>query len=109
MRRFISLDDTSYLDAESVNGLSLYAYCNNDPVNYADASGSSAIAILLKAAVSGIISATTNAIGQIVFDQATWDTIDFFLFNISNLIVGASYEEYFIRINAIIDCKCGIY
>ena len=38
-RRFISPDDTSYLDPESVNGLNLYAYCNNDPINFADPSG----------------------------------------------------------------------
>ena len=40
-RRFISPDDTAYLDAESVNGLNLYTYCNNDPVNYCDPSGHS--------------------------------------------------------------------
>ena len=38
-RRFISPDDTGYLDPETPNGLNLYAYCNNDPVNYADPSG----------------------------------------------------------------------
>ncbi len=38
-RRFISPDDTGYIDPESVNGLNLYAYCGNDPVNYADPSG----------------------------------------------------------------------
>lgn len=38
-RRFISPDDTSYLDPENVNGLNLYCYCGNDPVNYADPSG----------------------------------------------------------------------
>ena len=38
-RRFISPDDTSYLDYESVNGLNLYCYCNNDPVNFVDPSG----------------------------------------------------------------------
>ena len=38
-RRFISPDDTAYLDSESVNGLNLYAYCFNDPINYADPSG----------------------------------------------------------------------
>ena len=38
-RRFISPDDTSYLDPDTPNGLNLYAYCNNDPVNYADPSG----------------------------------------------------------------------
>ena len=38
-RRFISPDDIAFLDSESVNGLHLYCYCNNDPVNYADPSG----------------------------------------------------------------------
>ena len=41
--RFISPDDTSYLDPDRVNGLNLYAYCNNDPVNYSDPSGHSLI------------------------------------------------------------------
>ena len=38
-RRFISPDDTSYLDPSSVNGLNQYCYCGNDPVNYCDPSG----------------------------------------------------------------------
>ena len=38
-RRFISPDSTSYLDPDSVNGLNLYCYCYNDPVNYCDPSG----------------------------------------------------------------------
>ena len=39
LRRFISPDDTAYLDSENVDGLNLYAYCNNDPVNRIDPSG----------------------------------------------------------------------
>ena len=46
-RRFISPDDTAYLDPESVNGLNLYCYCNNDPVNLADPSGRFGIALTL--------------------------------------------------------------
>ena len=38
-RRFISPDNTAYLNPESVNGLNLYCYCHNDPVNYTDPSG----------------------------------------------------------------------
>ena len=38
-RRFISPDDTAYLDPDTPSGLNLYAYCNNDPVNYSDPSG----------------------------------------------------------------------
>ena len=37
--RFISQDSIEYADYESVNGLNLYAYCNNDPVNNIDPMG----------------------------------------------------------------------
>ena len=61
-RRFISPDDTAYLDPETPNGLNLYCYCNNDPVNYCDPSGhflvSTAVAVgfwigLIVGAVAG--------------------------------------------------------
>ena len=39
--RFISPDDISYLDPSSINGLNLYAYCGNDPVNRWDPTGHS--------------------------------------------------------------------
>ena len=38
-RRFISPDDTSYLDPETPNGLNLYCYCYNNPVMYVDGDG----------------------------------------------------------------------
>ena len=41
--RWISPDSIEYLDPQSINGLNLYAYCNNDPVNKYDPSGHSAI------------------------------------------------------------------
>ena len=34
--RFITIDDISYLDSESINGLNLYAYCLNNPIMYVD-------------------------------------------------------------------------
>ncbi len=37
--RWISPDSIEYLDPESINGLSLYAYCGNDPVNNYDPTG----------------------------------------------------------------------
>ena len=44
-RRFISPDDTAYLDPASVNGLNLYCYCGNDPINIVDTvSGKSVVA-----------------------------------------------------------------
>ena len=46
-RRFISPDDTAFLDPESVNGLNLYCYCGNDPVNYCDPSGHDPLLVAL--------------------------------------------------------------
>ena len=32
--RFMIIDDISYLDSDTINGLNLYAYCGNNPVWY---------------------------------------------------------------------------
>ena len=37
--RFITIDDISYLDPDTINGLNLYAYCGNNPVMRLDANG----------------------------------------------------------------------
>ena len=37
--RWISPDSIEYLDPQSINGLNLYAYCNNNPVMYSDPDG----------------------------------------------------------------------
>ena len=37
--RFMTIDDISYLDPESINGLNLYAYCGDNPVNRYDFTG----------------------------------------------------------------------
>ena len=39
--RFITIDDTSYLDPDTINGLNLYAYCGNNPVMRVDENGNS--------------------------------------------------------------------
>ncbi len=43
--RFINIDNIEYADPETINGLNLYAYCNNNPVNYYDPSGQVVITI----------------------------------------------------------------
>ncbi|MDY2888974.1 MAG: RHS repeat-associated core domain-containing protein, partial [Candidatus Caccosoma sp.] len=53
--RFISIDDIDYLKSESINGINLYTYCGNDPINYADPSGHFAVTIFLSCLVAGAL------------------------------------------------------
>ncbi len=45
--RFISQDDTDYLDPSMISGMNLYAYCLNNPVMYSDPSGNFVISSFL--------------------------------------------------------------
>ena len=63
--RFISPDSVAYLDPDNPSGLNLYAYCYNDPVNYADPSGHSVTAILITSFIVGaVLGGATSAISQ---------------------------------------------
>ena len=43
--QWLSPDSIAYLDLESINGMNLYCYCFNNPVNYYDPSGHSLILV----------------------------------------------------------------
>ena len=60
--RWISPDSIKYLDPESINGLNLYAYCMNNPVNYYDPTGNSALSILIPLLCIGISNLIHNTI-----------------------------------------------
>ena len=78
-RRFVSPDDTAYLDPESVNGLNLYTYCGNDPVNYKDPSGRLAItttAIIVGASIGLAIGASSSVVAQLEEYNGDWSQIN---------------------------------
>ena len=61
--RLISPDSVEYLDPRSINGLNLYAYCNNDPINKYDLSGHFAISLTMLCLIIGAaIGATVGGI-----------------------------------------------
>ena len=64
--RWISPDSIEYLDPSSINGLNLYAYCGNDPVNYYDPFGCFAIEIAAGWALAEVVKAILIALGVAV-------------------------------------------
>ncbi len=61
--RFISQDEYSYLDPESINGLNLYAYCKNNPIMMVDPNGNIAITticLLISIGVGAVIGAAAG-------------------------------------------------
>ena len=61
--RFLSADRPDYLEPESINGLNLYAYCNNNPVMYCDPEGTSTIVV--GGAIFGVIAAIIAAMAAV--------------------------------------------
>ena len=51
--RWISPDSIEYLDPQSINGLNLYAYCGNDPINKYDPTGHFAISLTVLGLIIG--------------------------------------------------------
>ncbi|HIZ09742.1 MAG TPA: RHS repeat-associated core domain-containing protein [Candidatus Borkfalkia avicola] len=63
--RFITIDDISYIDPETINGLNLYAYCGNNPVMRVDENGNAwwewLVGALLVIAVTAAVVVTAEA------------------------------------------------
>ena len=69
--RFMTIDDISYLDPESINGLNLYAYCGNNPVMGYDPNGTFAIttAIIIGLIAGAVIGGTVG--GVVAYNNAS--------------------------------------
>ena len=53
--RFLNADSIEYLDPSNINGMNLYAYCLNNPVNYYDPDGHWAMPNWLKWVIGGVV------------------------------------------------------
>ena len=113
--RFITIDDISYLDPESINGLNLYAYCGNNPVMMTDENGcapalwqwifagiaiagaitisvltmGTATPVLAGMLIGGAISAAFEIGSQIVFDGGIHDIGAILSATLGGLVAGA--------------------
>lgn len=92
--RFISPDSVDYLDPSSINGLNLYAYCNNDPINNVDPSGHFAISIGLLLAIGGIVGAAIGAgasvAGQYLANGCSWENFSWGQLALDTVLGGVS-------------------
>ena len=67
--RFISADDISYLDPNTIGGTNLYAYCLNNPVMYVDPTGHSAIALLIAFGIGAVLGGIYGGISAAANNQ----------------------------------------
>lgn len=97
--RFISADDTQFLEPNTVNGLNMYAYCGSNPVMRVDPTGASwdwgvfwdAVVNVFAAGVALAVEvATTLVAGPVVGTIAGFAT-----FGVINNTVNAIYYNYF--------------
>ena len=95
-RRFISPDDTAYLDPKMPNGLNLYCYCKNDPVNYKQrpvfSSGSVTSSSIPSISNGGNYSSGSISSGSVGSGRVNWENGGFQIpIWISSLMSGSDF------------------
>ncbi len=74
--RWLTIDSVEYLEPGSVNGLNLFAYCSNNPVNMVDPSGHSFLAaLLISMGVAALIGGVTSGLHAYKSGEREWDLI----------------------------------
>ena len=73
--RFISQDSFEYADPDTINGLNLYAYCNNNPVMNVDPTGHAFLVFLIAALIGFTISYASSVVSQLATSgSVNWTT-----------------------------------
>ena len=73
--RFISQDSLEYADPDTINGLNLYAYCNNNPVMNVDPTGHAFLVFLIAALIGFTISYASSVVSQLATSgSVNWTT-----------------------------------
>lgn len=73
--RWLNADSPNFLQFDNINGMNLFAYCNNSPVMYADPSGEFLISFLVGLAVVGtsiLFSAIDGGVSAVINGQDFW-------------------------------------
>lgn len=88
--RLITIDDVSYIDPETINGLNLYAYCSNNPVMYYDPTGHFVLSIfLISLGLGALFGAVTGAISAVKQGEAWWKGA--LIGGLSGAVLGAAF------------------
>ncbi len=85
--RFISMDQVEYLVPDVVNGLNLYAYCVNDPVNKDDPKGT--VWWFVKVAVGAVFGFVATVVADVVDDGKVFNGSKTFGDYAKNTAIGA--------------------
>ena len=90
--RFISPDSALY---HNMFGYNMYAYCYNNPVNYADYTGESAVAAAWLAKLGAFAIIEPTMIGEIIFAVAAAGVIIYSAVTVADVVNEASQSDHY--------------